>query len=262
MKKTTRVSSSVNGAGQTFVDFKLPEAWPDLTDEELRKICEIIVMMPSGQQIFAIFRALTGTVVERRQPGGKWLMKAKTDAGIVRFSVSPEILVSICEPLSFILDCGSVPVRLEWVCRRKLHAVNAELHGLSFGDYLRLENLYQGYIISRDKAAVDEMATILYPGFNLKKHALLPSEIYAISQWVVQVKAMFSRQFPNFFRPLNGTVEAPSMLEVMNNEIRALTGGDVAKEQEIFEVDCWRALTELDFKAKEAEEYRRQQAKQ
>ena len=46
------------------------------------------------------------------------------------------------------------------------------------------------------------------------------------------------------------------MLEIMNNEIRVLTGGDVTKEQAILATDCRRALTELDFKAKEAREFK------
>ena len=43
----------------------------------------------------------------------------------------------------------------------------------------------------------------------------------------------------------------------MNAQVRALTDGDVTKEQQVFDTDCWRALTELDQKAREAEEYRK-----
>jgi len=41
----------------------------------------------------------------------------------------------------------------------------------------------------------------------------------------------------------------------MNAEIRALTGGDITKEQEIYQTNCWRALEELNAKAREAKEY-------
>ena len=44
----------------------------------------------------------------------------------------------------------------------------------------------------------------------------------------------------------------------MNAQIRALTGGDITKEAAILQMDCWRALTELDAKAREAEEIRNQ----
>ena len=39
--------------------------------------------------------------------------------------------------------------------------------------------------------------------------------------------------------------------------IRALTGGDITKEAAIMKMDTWRALTELDAKAREAEELRK-----
>jgi uncharacterized protein YbjQ (UPF0145 family) len=44
----------------------------------------------------------------------------------------------------------------------------------------------------------------------------------------------------------------------MNAQIRALTGGDITKEDQILQKDTWRALTELDAKAKDAEELRKQ----
>lgn len=37
-------------------------------------------------------------------------------------------------------------------------------------------------------------------------------------------------------------------------KLRALTGGDLTKEKEVLSLNCWRALTELDAKAREAEE--------
>ena len=40
----------------------------------------------------------------------------------------------------------------------------------------------------------------------------------------------------------------------MNAQIRALTGGDITKEEIIRKANVWRALTELDAKAREAEE--------
>lgn len=43
----------------------------------------------------------------------------------------------------------------------------------------------------------------------------------------------------------------------MNAQIRALTKGDITKEKEVLHLDTWRALTELDALAKEAEEFNR-----
>ncbi len=49
--------------------------------------------------------------------------------------------------------------------------------------------------------------------------------------------------------------EIPDMRAVMNAQIRALTGGDVTKEREVLSMDCWRALTELNEKAREQQEF-------
>ena len=40
----------------------------------------------------------------------------------------------------------------------------------------------------------------------------------------------------------------------VNTQIRALTGGDITKERDVLRMDCWRALTELDAKAKDYDE--------
>ena len=45
--------------------------------------------------------------------------------------------------------------------------------------------------------------------------------------------------------------------ESTNAMIRALTGGDITKEEQILKMDTWRALTELDAKAKEADDLRK-----
>ena len=43
----------------------------------------------------------------------------------------------------------------------------------------------------------------------------------------------------------------------MNNQIRALTKGDITKEAQVLAMDVWRALTELDAQAKEYDELKR-----
>ena len=48
-----------------------------------------------------------------------------------------------------------------------------------------------------------------------------------------------------------------SVIGSINIQLRALTDGDVTKEAAVKAIDCWRALTELDAKAKQAEEFRR-----
>lgn len=44
------------------------------------------------------------------------------------------------------------------------------------------------------------------------------------------------------------------MRQITDAQLRLLTDGDVTKEQAVRQVDCKRALTELNAKAKEARE--------
>ena len=44
----------------------------------------------------------------------------------------------------------------------------------------------------------------------------------------------------------------------MNNQIRALTKGDITKEQQVLAMDVHRALVELDAQAREYEELKRE----
>ena len=50
---------------------------------------------------------------------------------------------------------------------------------------------------------------------------------------------------------------APEKPNYSAAQIRALTGGDITKEREVLKMDCWRALTELDAKAKDYEDMRK-----
>jgi hypothetical protein len=44
----------------------------------------------------------------------------------------------------------------------------------------------------------------------------------------------------------------------MNAQIRALTKGDITKENTVLKMDVWRALTELDAQAADREELKKQ----
>lgn len=48
--------------------------------------------------------------------------------------------------------------------------------------------------------------------------------------------------------------EVPDLREIMNAEIRALTGGDITKLEAVLSADTLDALTELNAKAREARE--------
>lgn len=245
----TRVSFS---ADPPALDISLPRSWKELADDELRAVYRIMTGVEHDAVGITLFRELTGARLVGHD-GNTYKFAVPTDKGRRYFRASAEELTDMVRPLEFVETPGDEPVRLREL--GKCSAVDARFHGVSFGDYIRIESLYQGYITSRNPQALLKLAALLYPGLAAKE--LMPFEEMNIVNWMVQLKQLFSCSFRNFFRPAEQGVSAPSMLEIINTEIRALTGGDVTKEDVIYGIDCWRALTELDFKAKEAEEFNR-----
>lgn len=165
--------------------------------------------------------------------------------------------------LAFLENFAPKPVRISVICGAS--AVAADLQTVPFEDYLACENYYQGFLHTQSMECLAEMAHLLYPKLS-DKVCLEKAEQLSVFYWFASVKANFTRMFPHFFTNipqeksnLLGSAESnvgEELRQAMNAQIRALTGGDITKEATILQMDCWRALTELDTKAREAEEVR------
>lgn len=250
----TRVTFS---AERNSLNFDLPKGWDELSQKEL-----VMVMRCKARQDephlakFAVLLHLTGLKVLRRE-GKMWKCSVPTgEKKPKRFLLDSELLPGLLDGLNWMDNPGAEPVRPD-----TLHGAEGlpmKLHGVTFTNYLQCENCYQGILQSQKEDAVQHLASLLYPGLHKK---LAAWEQMLVIQWWAQVKTMFAGLFPHFFKPSGEVGDTPNMMEVMNNQIRALTGGDVTKEEEILNIDTWRALTELDAKAKEAEEFNRKMKK-
>lgn len=249
----TRVSFS---AERNALNFSLPTAWEQLSQDELAMVMRCRARNDEPQQAkLAVLLHLTGLKIKRREDKA-WVCTVPTGGKKPqKFTLDPELMPGLLDGLIWLDDPGGEPVRLDTL--HGVDALPAKLHGVPFTTYLQCENCYQGILQSQYEAAVQHLGTLLYPGLKSK---LSTAEQLLVIQWWAQVKTMFNTLFPNFFKPSDGG-GVPDMMEVMNNQIRALTGGDVTKEEEILNIDTWRALTELDAKAKEAEEFNRKMNK-
>ena len=144
-------------------------------------------------------------------------------------------------------------------------AIEADFHGVPFSTFISADNYYLGFLHNKNEALLKELATLLYP--KVKKSQLTTPLLLNAFYWFSSQKHCFARLFPHFLQPMSSSSEdllgyAPPIGEVlrtaMNAQIRALTGGDITKEEAVFSMDTWRALTELDAKAKEVEDIKRQ----
>lgn len=237
-----------------------PTKWSELSQEQLR-YC--LTLIGSGLYNEVEIRTLLlirlcGITVIKKHPEGFWSCSVKLKNGKTHFfDLQTWQVQDMIGQLSFVNSPEDMDVRLEEI--HGLKAVNGLLFGLPFIDYLNLETCYQGYLVTKQNSRVEAMAKILYrdkDGNMPDSLDLDMAEITGTLFWFFHVKKQMAKSFPNFFRPVNSVGEH-DQLAAINAQLRALTDGDITKETTVKQYDCWRCLTELDAKAREADEFKR-----
>lgn len=260
-----RYKHTVIAKGKTL-NFHFPKCWQELTQKQLKAV---LVFLSAYDKTTALLRITlyfaNMVIVEKSKKVAQ--CRVVTDKGMMSVNLTADDMLALTEAMQWVMEPGAHPVLLDELGGRK--AIDKFLHGVPFETYLMLDNLYQGYLMSQNPAAIIEMANFIYPPVEGEDDGdfdyvepvahiteLQPYELFSIVQWYTQLKALYVKEFGNLFKPVNsGTT--PSVREAMNAQIRALTGGDVTKEEQILAIDTWRALTELDAKALEAEEFKK-----
>ena len=241
-----------------------PRSWSEMTQEQLRYALHIIGsgMYSSVEGRTLMLLRFAGIQVRKKMMGA-WActVTVVTEGDKTRqhhFFLQAWQLQDMIRQLEYVDSYETMDVRLESIQGHK--AVDALLHGVRFLDYLQMEKYYQGYLASRERRYAVGLASMLYPGGIT---AIDAAELAGTVMWYSYVKRQLARFFPHFLRPapVSKGGKGVNWLEQMNAMIRALTDGDITKEQAVFDKDCWRALTELDAKAREAEEFRKKYPK-
>ena len=257
------------------IDVTVPRSWTELTQEQLRFLLSAMVSVnracaniafPSREAYIAhtvarvqtiCFLEWTGITLVTPYASG-YLFKY----GDQEFTLPAAVLASALTHLEWIRLPPSEPVRLDIVDGAE--AIPADLSsGLSFDSWLTCETLWQRYQHTPDDTLLWQMAAILYRKEDIRPD---PAATLGIFFWWAGVKNLVSLQFPDFFKKIPDDDEPlpPSYEELrrdINAQIRALTKGDITKEQEILAFDAMRALTELDAQAREYDELNRKYSK-
>lgn len=240
------------------IDIKVPEDWAALTQKQLKRLFKLLALPfdPAGVKLLFLLRVNSMSVITR-SIHGKYILRHRR-----RIFEADSWLLSQCTDMLHWIDTPPpYPVHLERIRSRK--AVQADFQGVPFETYIITDNLYQGYLMTRDPALLDQAARALYPGLKARR-PLKEWQRIAVFYWIASLKSMLSARFSDFFGPIpdDGTLgigsKADAVQAAMNAQIRALTKGDITKEQEILKLDTWRALTELDAQARE---YKQMQAR-
>lgn len=273
MKNQNLPSFLIHKDGTQEFNFKAPSTWAELSEDQLRYVLSIMSTFQDHTVIkcYLLARFCGLTVHKYTRTGWKCSVKcdesgengdAKT--GKVRKRV---LYISAAEILSLLKNFDFIdsftdfrPLQVE--SDVQLKAVNSLLHEISFYDYLNIEKNYQLFMLKQEDRFLLKMAQLMYrtAGGSASETAKFePYELLGVFMWFSSVKEYFAANFPHFFRPARegGELRREDILPAIQAQIRALTDGDVTKLQAVYNIDCWAALTELDNKAREAEEFKK-----
>lgn len=248
------------------INIVLPTSWQELSDEQIRTIFKFIAMNLSDAEVKFLCMAKWNKieVLGKTERKGEYWVKV----GKKTFALNARTANNLTAPLDFINEIPTFPIRISQIGKHK--AIPPDFEGVPFEKFLYCDNLFQGYLHTQSNELLKEMLQIIYDIRDDKKMKDIDAYAVMTFYWFAALKTLFAKYFPNFYMPI-AEVQEPDMLQgqslhqkltaAVNAQIRALTGGDVTKEPYVMKMDTLRALTELDAKAREAEEIRKQTAK-
>ena len=235
------------------INFIVPGSWEEMSDKQLRYVYQLLADNFGTDEIKTLFLLKwSGTKVIGRQESGSYLVKL----GKNLFELTPLTLTELLVNLDWLGATPTSPVRPSKMNRRL--ALAADFQGVPFETFIVCDNYFQGYLQTQQDYLLDEIGRVVYQDAKLNFQTC---QRIAIFYWMVALKDLFARHFPDFFQPAGSVSDgnllgssSPSVQDAMNAQIRALTKGDVTKEAEVLALDTWRALTELNAQAREYKE--------
>lgn len=236
------------------INLTIPNSWQELSDKQLRYVYRLLNRNYTLTQIKTMCLLRWGRMKVLRREGAVFIVRHQKQT----FPLSALQISEAVQSLDWLGDFPRNPVRLSRIGIYR--PVRADFQNVSFGDFLALDNLYQGFLQTQKPELLRDMAALMYqaPKIHLSK-----VEQINIFYWFTSLKRWFANMFTHFFRMEKADVNSPTVLSFkelqqnMNTQIRALTGGDITKEREVLAMDCWRALTELEAKAIDYEEMKK-----
>lgn len=249
------------------VDLYAPTSWQEMTQDQLRYVLTLLSIFENLATVKTyMFVRLTGIHIE-----GYTVRTAHDQPESYRcwfrpawwkprrwFTLETWQVQSFIRQFDFIDPFDGMDVRLERI--RGCRAVDDILDQYPFGEYLMAEQYYQLAVSSGKPEMIEKLATYLYvkrDGTHPKNLPLSPAEQMGTLRWFAHIKSEFAARWTYFFRKVDTDIEEMDidLMGAMDAQIRALTEGDITKEETIKRLPCWRALTELNEKAREAKEF-------
>lgn len=240
------------------INLTLPTCWQELTPKQLRYVYFLLSQNYTADEVKTYCLCRFGGITVIGQEGDCWRIAFDNKSYLITAVQIAEQLAH----LSWLDTLPLLPLRLPQIGKHT--AVNANLSGVPFKDYLCCDNLYTGWLHTQNADLLTDMAKILY---NAKDIVLTDEEQVSVFYWFASLKAYYQRRFRYLFdtTPVQGenllsyqSGIAERLQSTMDNQIRALTKGDITKEEQVLATDNIRALTELDALAREYQEMQKE----
>ena len=138
------------------IDLILPTGWEDLTDKQLRYVFALLSQGFTATEVkaYCLFRWSGMQVMHRYGKG--WYCKFSKDEFVL---FSPQINAAIAS-LDWIDTLPTMPVRLAKIGSHR--AVDAQFQGVPFETFIVCDNIYQGYLATKQDELLYELAGHLY----------------------------------------------------------------------------------------------------
>lgn len=242
------------------IQLTAPTKWRDLNEKQLIYASWLLSTGDlTAEEIWTYaFIRFTGVKVKYHGLQGILLSYKKK-----QFTLDPQECLSFARQFQFLTAGIDETVPLKKMAGAG--SSDARLRGASLAQYLACENYYQAFLFKKNPEYLNKLCACFYikGEFNdgktekrARKFARLPFHVrYTVFLWFSGLKKVLKNHFPNYFIEMeveeSDSPTPPNMRKQIEQMLRALSGGDVTKVSEIYGVDTWTALAELDAKAHE-----------
>lgn len=262
--------------GKRVFSFHAPTSWQELTEPQLRYVLSVLSTFQDHTVVkcYLLTRFCGIRVHKHTRTGWKCSCRCQTDeqrpsrnphSSKRRTETRREVLyLADAEILDMLKNFDFIDGFTEFYPLQQIKGLVAcerLISDISFIDYLSCEKCYQLFMINQEDKFLQQLGWLLYrteDGMRDETVHFEPYELLNVFMWFSCVKGYLAANFRHFFRPAQegGELRRQDIMPAMQAQIRALTDGDVTKLKAVYETPCWDALTELDNKAREAEEFR------
>lgn len=258
----------------SVIDIEIPRNYGEMTDKQVRYVIALTV---AGQEP-EVIRAKCFL----RFAGLKPVITVGDTSYFRRVKFPSIIRISVQDVAYFARQLGWLqsnyaglrpPAKIA-----RLHAPDSLLRNTLFMQYLEAENFYQAYIYKKEKKYLHSLIATLYQPADRYDNNLTDKLARKIGKrisdademlvllWMIGVKQTFARMWDDLFERKvkyaddedNDT--PPNMMEIINNQVRMLTDGDLTKKTAILKSNTWDAIDELNAKVREVKELNKKYA--